>query len=207
MPFVVNSSSGLTTGSGPYSLTISSTKAGDLIIVGINGFGSGNSVSGITDNAPGGSNGYASAGVRGSDANSGISEIWYAANTKAGATTISVSMSQSNAPYIYVLEVGNMNTTSPLGAKAPASSQSATTTPAAPSVTTSFAHSVVFSIVVVQNTVTGLHAGNPFTPMPILTGDDAGYLFATATGAYAGQWDQNISGTYCASTAEFYPAS
>lgn len=100
-----------------------------------------------------------------------------------------------------------MNTSSPLGAKAAASSQPATTTPSAPSVTTSFAHSVVFSLVVVQNTITGIHAGNPFTPLPILTGDDAGYDFTTSTGPYAGQWNQNVSGTYCGSTAEFYPAS
>lgn len=98
VPFLVSSTSGLPVGSGPYTLTIPATGSGHLIIVGVDSFPSTNSISVMTDNAPGGGNSYISAGVKGTDVNGGISEIWYVASTKSGATTITVNTTANSSP-------------------------------------------------------------------------------------------------------------
>jgi hypothetical protein len=74
---------------GNSDITVNGTGSGNLLVVGVTNVGG--TVTGITDNASGGPNTYASANVLASDSNSGTTTIWYAKNSRSGATDVTLA--------------------------------------------------------------------------------------------------------------------
>ena len=192
-------------GTGP--LTIGSTATGSLLVVGVTFTPTQGPVSSVTDNAPGGTNVYRSAGVKATDTNGGTAEIWYAANSKGHATSLTVTPGGS-ASYTF-WEFSGVDTASPLDATSSANilnSQSASLTPVGPAIATAEAGELVISVLAVQHNVTNIHAGNAFTNDSLAGNDGYAHLIATSTGTFQAQWDQDSSGTYASDAVSFKPA-
>jgi uncharacterized protein (TIGR03437 family) len=194
----------------PGSCTIPSTGSGNLIVVGFqadSASGSGVVVSTITDNA---GNTYGEAGpARAIDAaESDMVDIWYARNSAAGATSITITPSASASGSAAVIwEFSGANLTAPLDQTAVLNSQSATSTPAGAPVTTTSQNEVVISIADVEYAVTGIASGNTFTSDSTLLENGWAHLVTSSVGTYYPQWNQNHAGTYVSTTASFKAAS
>lgn len=197
-------------GGFPITCAIPATGSGHLIVVGLQltkGVGAGTTISSIGDNA---GNAYFEAGsARASDNSSGyVSDIWYAKNSAAGATAVTITPSAGVSTAAAVFwEFSGVDTTSPLDQSVALSSQPATTTPTGGSVTTLAGSDAIVSIAVVQSCLTGIVAGNPFTSDSALLCNGWAHLVTSAAGTYAAQWNQSPTGTYIASTAAFKVAS
>ena len=187
----------------------SSTQAGNFLFVGVESFQSppARDVTSISDNL---GNTYISAGKRATDSSGSIeTEILYAKNVAAGTTTATVTLNGSaTAVDVWFAEFSGVDRTSPLDGGAIASNLVPGLTIVAPTVNTTTPSSVVFSVAGASNSITGIHAGNPFTALTI-SGDfmDSAYDITSSTGSYGAVWDQNTSGgTACASTVAFKAA-
>ena len=197
-------------GASPIICPIPATGSGHLVVVGlelVRGVTTGTTISSVTDNA---GNIYSEAGSAwATDSNTGaITDIWYANNTTAGATSVTITPSAgvSSAGAVF-WEFSGVSTTSPLDQTVALSSQSATSTPSGGSVTTSATSDAIVSIVDVQNCVTGVLAGNSFTSDSTLFCNGWAHLITSAAGTYSAQWSESPAGTYAASTASFKAAS
>ena len=187
------------------SCAIPETRSGDLIIVGIQLGGGSNStiIATITDSA---GNAYAEAGAaRSIDTAAGsMVDIWYARNSKPGATTVTITPSSSVANAGAVIwEFSGLSVTAPLDGVAVLNSQSASATPTAASVTTRSDNEVVFSLASVAGSVTGILSGNPFVNDSTLNSGGWAHLIASSAGPLAAQWNQSPAGTYASTTASF----
>lgn len=187
-----------------YQFTIQATNAGHLLVVGmIYGPGQKQTTTSIKDDAgntysliP---NSYAW------DGNAGSTEIWYAVNSKAGATHVVVTEGGAWRPQVFFAEVSGIDMNDPLdGAPAIANSQPAASRAAAPAVTTS-RNAFIFSVLSTQYSLTSLHAPSNFTAFPIYDGDGAAYFVPSTAGTYNAIWDQQ-SGTYSGSSVAFKSA-
>ncbi len=195
-------------GSGPYPATvcaIPSTASGHLIVVAWSSvFGTTPVISSVTDNA---GNVYAEAGnARAIDsATVGMIDIWYAKNSNAGATAITITPNPSgNQGAAVVWEFANVDTVAPLDRTSVLNSQPATTTPSGASVTTA-APGVILSLLMPSSSLAGIHAGNAFTNDSNIYGVGWARLITSSAGTYAAQWDTG-SGTYASSTVAFRAA-
>lgn len=195
---------------GSVTLT-QSTGAGNTLIVRAL-MSKGATITAITDNATGGSNPYTQCpGVytNATDGLGGALDIWYAKNTKAGATTITITYGGSPAGAItYVDEWADLDPTNPFDTASSFWSQTAGTIigSASAQVTIATAKEVLFAIggcPSVANTVSGIHSGNVFTLGDTLFGSATAQYITTATGSYFPQWDQPTSGEWFASVAAF----
>jgi len=185
--------------------TIPATGSGHLIVVGWSStYGTTPSISGITDNA---GNTYFEAGnARSVNSSSDMGDIWYAYNSNAGTTTLTITPNPTGSTGGAVIwEFSNVNITSPLDQTSVLNSQPATTTPSGASVTTT-APGVVISILVPGSSMTGLMAGNPFTNDSVFFGVGWAHLITSSSGTYAAQWNTG-SGTFDSSTVSFIAAS
>jgi hypothetical protein len=178
--------------------------AGDLVIVGVISGQGGNSVTGMQDTL---GNVYVATGPRPSTTNI-ESEIWYAANTVAGTTSVTVTLGGAYGVKLWLLEVSDMDLAAPLDA-------TATDTTGAPgnvsgaAVTTTVANELVFVTIAAESEdVTALVPGDAFTALPTTQGDDAAYLIAPVPGTYVPTWQTPLSGTpaRCSIAASFKPA-
>jgi hypothetical protein len=208
---LVQSAAAAATGSGTvFRLNTQATGGGNLLAVGLSIFeisGAACVVS-ITDNAPGGGNVYSSAGAFASDSASGGAEIWYAANSRAGATQMTITLRagcSGRRPATYFAEFSGVAAVNPLENAVAASNQPASMAPAAPQAAAS-SRAVVFSVTTVQFDVTGIQNGNSFNALPIVDGDNAAYFIANGAGNYGAVWAQDNLGSYGASTAVFKAA-
>ncbi len=77
--------------------------------------------------------------------------------------------------------------------------------PAAPTIAVAAGSLVVSAADVVGSSVT-IDAGNPFTALPVLAGDDAAYDIAPVAGSYGAAWLAQGTSQWCASTAAFHAA-
>ncbi len=194
----------------PGTCTIPATGSGHLIVVGLQ-LGGGVSTSttflSVTDNA---GNIYAEAGAaRSIDTGaSTVIDIWYAKNSVAGATSLTISPSAgfSNAGAV-IWEFSGVDTSSPLDRTAVLNSQSSTTTPSGAPVSITSPGEVIISIAEVANTATGIVSGNAFTNDSTLMSNGWAHLITSSTGTYSPQWTQDQSGTYDSSTASFKAAT
>jgi hypothetical protein len=198
MPVVASAQVGLVnvTSCGPQSAatltcTIPATGAGHLLVVGFeigSGANTGTTVISVTDTA---GNRYAEAGPAQSiDAAAGsVADIWYAKNSVAGATTLTVtpSLAVTNAGVV-VWEFSGVDKAAPLDKTAALGSQPLSATPSGASVTTTVAAEVVISLAAVSGSVTGISAGNAFVSDSALKGNGWAHLVTTAPGTYAAQW-------------------
>lgn len=131
-------------------------------------------------------------------------ELWYAASSNAGATTISAT-----ADVIYAMaawEVAGIRTTNPLDTASKLDDQPPTTTPLGASITTSADGEFVVSVVIVSNEISGLTAGSPFTNDHRAFGNGWAHLTSAAApaGTYQARWDQPDGGSSCAASAAFF---
>ena len=182
-------------------VTISASGAAHLIVVAVQTNGS--AVTSVTDDA-----GNTYVPVAGSRAIDTVevsgSELWYAKDSNAGATTI-----DATADTIYVMaawEVAGIRTTSPLDTASKLDNQPATTNPVGATITTSAVGEFVVSVVLVANMITSLTAGSAFTSDHTTFGNGWAHLTSAAApaGTYQARWNQPNSGTSCATSAAFF---
>jgi hypothetical protein len=189
------------------SLNVGSTQSGNLLVVAASY--SAGTLTGITDNATGGSNTYVSVGANafaGPGSPNGTTTIWYVKNSKPGATTITPAESFSNIAYTF-WEFSGADTSAPLDATSTLPNQSVSLTPVGPSLTNTQPGELTIPSVIVANNITGIHAGNAFTNDSTAFGDGFAHLITKSSGTFQAQWDQDVSGIYASNAASFKPAT
>ena len=194
-------------GSFPMTCTIPSTGSGNLLVVGWTGGAGASLLKTVSDNA---GNHYTEAkGTRSVNWGSELSaDIWYAANSKAGTTSVTITPTPSGSQGAVVMwEFSGVSTTLPLAQTAALKGGAATTTPTGASVTTTSAGEVIISITAVSKSITGIYQGNPFIEDSSVRSNGWAHLIASSAGAYTAEWNESPSGAYCASTAAFSVAS
>ena len=188
------------------SLTIPATGSGHLIAVALI-FNGNTSVASLSDNATGGSNTYVSAGAR-STTSAWSTEIWYAVNSKPGATVVTPSLAGS-APQIQMAlwEVSGLSASTPDATNTSSGSLTLNNTPG-PAVTTKQAGDFIVSIMLANTSnLSAITSGNAFTDDFGTDGNGWAHLTSTsaAAGTYQASWfTASPSGQYCASTAAFH---
>jgi hypothetical protein len=155
----------------------------------------------ITDNSPSGSNTYESAGLRSVAPSCQASEIWYARDTKPGATSVTVSLGTGANLAVWALEVSGMAASGGLDI-GQATNGGPTTTITAPAITPSGSPALIVSAVGSCGTIGSLAGGSSFIALPILAYNDSAYFIATAHGAYGPVFENTDSG-WNASVAAF----
>jgi hypothetical protein len=132
--------------------------------------------------------------------------IFYAKSSSAcsGADTINLA-STENVFAAVVWEVSGVRSDDPVDATLVLIEQADTTTPLGPRITTSADGEFVVSVMLVDNTISGIHPGNEFTNDQIAFGNGWAHLTdpMAKAGAYQAQWDQPMSGAYCTSAVAF----
>jgi hypothetical protein len=169
--------------------------------------GGGTTIASITDNA---GNLYAEAGsARAIDAAANaMADIWYAANSVAGATVVTITPSPSGTAGTAVIwEFSGLERYTPIDQTAVLNSQPATTTPVGASVATTSPAEVIVSVANVQGTVTGISSGNSFSSDSTAGGEGWAHFIASSTGTYASKWTTSTSGTFCSTAVSFVAAS
>ena len=185
------------------TLSIASSRAGDLIVVAVQT--NTTPVSAIADDA---NNTYVPIPQAQASEPSPADnlEIWYVASSLASASTISITTPSIVATSIW--EVAGIRMTNPLDGAAELSAQSATTTPLGPPIVTTAPGDFVVSVAVVANGVSDVIAGNEFTNDHKTRGNGWAHLTdpAAPAGMHQAAWNQGTSGTYCANAAAFFVA-
>jgi len=201
---LVNDASGF--GNPLTSLTIPSTGSGHLIAVGLM-FNKGASVASVTDNA---GNSYVSAGAR-AVKGTAVTEIWYAVNSKAGATVLTPRFSGSPTHVeVTEWEVSGLLNSTPDKTSIATGTVTVDNTPG-PAVTTKQPGDFIVSIMFAPTTnFTSISSGNAFTDD--FTTDGNGWAHITSNGAAAGTYQASWyttapSGGYCGSTVAFLAAN
>jgi hypothetical protein len=192
------------------SCTISATGTGHLIVVGIQiggGVSTAITINSVADNA---GNVYREAGAaRSIDATAGsVVDIWYAQNSNAGATTVTITPSTTvtNGGAL-IWEFSGANSSAPLDQTAVLNSQASSATPSGAGITTTVANEVVVSLAAVGGNVTGIASGNSFVSDSSLKGNGWAHLITTSAGTFAAQWNESPAGTFASSTATFKAAT
>jgi hypothetical protein len=191
---------------GVTSLTIPATGSGHLIAVAII-FNGKTSVASISDNATGSSNTYVSAGAR-STSYTWSTEIWYAVNSKPGATVVTPTFASSaSSVQIAVWEVSGLSASVPDATNASSGSLTLNNTPGAAVTTKQAGDFIVSSILANTSDLSSISSGNAFTDD--FTTDGNGWAHLTSTSAAAGTYQASWytaapSGTYCANTVAFH---
>lgn len=185
---------------------IPATGSGNLIVVAWRAPGaSSTNITQITDNA---GNVYARAG-NSRAANSGsdyMVDVWYAKNSKSGASAVTITPSASVGDGAGVIwEFSGVDTVSPLGQSAVLNSQAATTAPNGASVTTTTPGELIISVLITAGQ-SGIRSGNPFVNDSTLTGDGYARFIAATAGAYRAQWN-SANSTFANSTVSFKAAN
>jgi hypothetical protein len=191
-------------GSPLSSLTIPATGSGHLVTIALM-FNGSTSVSSISDNA---GNAYVSAGAR--SAIGGLSvEVWYATNSKAGATAATPKFAGSPTHVeMTEWEVSGLSTAAPDATDTATGSVTANNT-AGPAVTTSKAGDFIVSVLFANSAnFSAISSGSAFTDDFTTFGN--GWAHLTSNSAAAGQYQaswytSSAAGVYCASTVAFLP--
>jgi hypothetical protein len=184
------------------SLTIAPTGSGDLLVVATGDFSTKQPITAMTDDA---GNTYVSANALATNAMDMV-EIWYAANSVPGATTLTVTSATASKRQVWFLELSNMDRDAPLDVVATAGAPPPSATPEAPLVTPTTGRSVIVSVANALDDVKTVDPESPFVAMPIFDGNDAAYYLTPSHGSFGAVWDAGGLGDYCASTAAFKPA-
>jgi hypothetical protein len=196
---VVNSGSD----AGPISsLTIPATGTGNLIVVALM-FNGGTYATGVSDDA---GNAYVSADAK---AYVGVdsTEIWYAVNSKSGATVVTPAFANSTTHVeITVWEVSGLSTSAPDATNISSGSVTLNNTPGPAVITTHAGDFIVSILFALDTTFSGISTGNEFTDDFTTNGN--GWAHITSNSAPAGthqaSWVTSTpQGVYCASTAAF----
>jgi len=193
----------------PSTCTIPATGSGHLIVVAwksIGGTGTGTVISSVTDNV-GNSYGEAGAAKSTDSTHDAILDIWYAQNSIAGATSLTITPNPTGIMGGAVIwELSGVDTISPLDATVVLNNQAATSTPLGAAITTSSASEVIISAVNSNNAITGISSGNAFTGDSIIVWGGWAHLLTTSAGSYGAEWNESSPGTYSSSTVSFKAA-
>ena len=193
----------------PSTCTIPATGNGHLIAVGwksIGGTGTGTVIGSMTDNA-GNSYSEAGAAISTDSTHDAILDIWYANNSIAGATSLTITPNPTGIVGGAVIwEFSGVATISPLDSTAVLNNQVATLTPLGAGGTTAASYEVILSAVNSQNAISGINSGNAFTNDSTVDGAGWAHLLTTSMGSYQAQWAQGSPGTYSSSTVAFRAA-
>jgi hypothetical protein len=199
---IVNNSS--SSGSAA-SLTIPASGTGNLIAVALM-FNGSTSVTSISDNA---GNTYVSA-VAGTALANGSTEIWYAVNSKAGATVVTPTFADSPT-FIQMMawEVSGISSSTPDVTSTSSGNLTLNNTPGA-AVTTTQADDFVVSILFAMDTnIVGISSGSQFTNDFTTSGNGWAHITSSyvPAGTYQASWFTSTpQGIYCASTVAFRAA-
>jgi hypothetical protein len=194
----------------PITLT-QATGSGNLLVVAITYFpNTVASITSVTDNATGGSNTYTqvpSAYAHIAAGSNGSSDLWYCANCKSGATTVTINFSVTvTFEQGGVLEYSGAALSSPVDVSNNVSNGSAAaTTFTGPTLATTNPGDVVVAVCNPFNTVTAVTA--PFTSRGNVNNAaaDSDYI-PGATGSYTPTFT-GTTGGFCISAAAFLPAA
>jgi hypothetical protein len=194
----------------PSTCTISSTRGGNLIVVGFQmaaGSNTATTVSSVSDNA---GNTYSEVpAARAIDTRvQTVIDLWYAKNSAAGATTVTITPSAGVSAGAVIWEFSGVDRTAPLDQSAVLNSQAATVAVSgAPVTVTSASGKVIISIAEVAYTATGIAAGNAFVNDSNVMANGWAHLITSAAGTYGAQWTQSPAGTFDSSTVSFNAAN
>jgi hypothetical protein len=194
------------------SVTVTSTTIGNLLVVGVAHINNAVTVASVSDNASGGSNTYVqaagAAAVISTGGNPAATDLWYVLNaTNGGATTVTVTLSASDAYRAIWVWEAHPTTTVVFDAAAHADNQTGSGTDnAGASVTTTAKGFIVSLDAPLNSVVANPKAGNNFTSGGDIAanGPAGASLISTASGTYQAVWTDSASGDkYCSSTAAF----
>ncbi|WP_394826157.1 hypothetical protein [Pendulispora albinea] len=186
------------------TIAMGQTGTGNLIVVVIGqGTNRDTTVTSIVDDAPGGSNAYVSTRQRSIDtADVNTLEIWYAANIRPGATSATVTMQDSVRVMAWVMEFSGPSKSETFDTGSVLNNQPRGTTIIAPVVIPSTPTALVISAAMSAGEISELNAGSPFQRLPIVSGNNVAYFFATKPGSYSAVWSSE-NATWNASTVAF----
>jgi hypothetical protein len=182
--------------------TIPSSGRGNLLVVAWSStWGSAPTIGGVTDNA---ANTYVEAGTaRASLSTNDMVDIWYARNSNAGASSLSITPNPGSTNGGAVIwEFSGVDTVSPLDQSSVLSNQSASATPSGAAVTTTAGSELIISTLVPAGSFTGIASGSNFTNDLTFFGAGWAHLIASAPGTYAAQWNTS-SAAYASSSVSF----
>ena len=186
------------------SLTIPATSTGNLIAIALM-FNGGTSVSSISDNA---GNTYVSAGAACARNNNSV-EIWYALNSKSGATAITPAFVGSpTSVEITSWEVSGVLALAPDATNIATGTITLNNTPGAAVTTTQVGDFIVSAAIALNANFTSISSGNEFTNDFKTNGN--GWAHITSNSASAGThqaswYTASPAGAYCSSTVAFAP--
>lgn len=179
-------------------ITIAPTAAGNLLVVLVND--TLNTVTGIADDA--GNTYQAVSGARATNtAVTTSTDIWYAANIAAGATTVTITFSGSHNGLYQVVEYSGAKTTSPVDAGAHISDANATVV--GPDLVVTDGNDLLVAVVAV-GVSNPASVGAPWSTIP----SSPNHVFAQSiapgsTGTYAAPYSAG-SQQFCSSGAAFF---
>jgi hypothetical protein len=191
---------------GPISsLTIPATGTGNLIVVALM-FNDGTYVTSVSDDA---GNAYVSADAK-AYVGALSTEIWYAVNSKPGATVVTPTFAESTTHVeITVWEVSGISTSAPDVTNTSSGSITLNNTPG-PAVITTHAGDFIVSVLFAADTnVSGISTGNEFTNDFTTNGNGWAHITSNSVpaGTHQASWVTSTpQGEYCASTVAFRPA-
>jgi hypothetical protein len=190
------------------NLTIPANAAGHLLVVAM-AFNEKTSVTGVTDNAAGGSNPYVSAGAR-STTSTWSMEIWYAANVNGGATVVTPTFAGSpTSVQITVWEVSGISHSAPDVTNISSGNVTSDNTAGAAVTTTQVGDFIVSTLLANTADFTSITSGNPFTDDFTTFGNGWAHITSStdAAGAHQASWSTaSPTGAYCSSTVAFFSA-
>lgn len=190
-------------------ITVASTTAGNLVVVGACNTGT-MTVTGVADDAAGGTSVYTQvSGAQFNGTANDKGDVWWCSSIKNGVTTITITFSASDGSIKdgWAMEVSGL--TGPVidGSAAVVSNQSNVgTVDNGASVTTTATDGFVFGLVTTSNAISANpQAGNEFSAggdIQGLTGNAACSLISTTAAAHQPKWTDGAS-TYGAATVAF----
>ena len=190
-----------------FSCTLAATSGtGNLLVVGVQLVNTGVTVASVTDNV---GNVYTeAAGSHAVDtASNWASDIWYAKNSIAGATTITITTSGAVSGFATVIwEFSGADPSSPVDQAAALNSQASSSVSQSPSVTTTSASEAIVALSAGAGQITGISSGNVFTNDSTVLGRGWAHLVTTSAGSYLASWAANPAGTYASSAVSFKAA-
>lgn len=187
------------------SLSIPATGTGNLIVVALM-FNGGTYVTSVSDNA---GNAYVSADAK-AFAAFYSTEIWYAVNSKPGATVVTPTFAESPTHVeITVWEVSGISTSAPDVTNTSSGTITLSNTPGPAVITTQAGDFIVSILFAVDATISGISTGNEFTNDFTTNGNGWAHITSNSVpaGTHQASWFTSTpQGNYCASTVAFRPA-
>ena len=202
-PALVQAKFNQTTSGSTDAVTMTSAiSAGNLIVVSVGGSSS-QTVSSITDNGSTANTYTQVPSCYGTDGGGRWVDIWYAKNSLAGATTVTVTFSGTSKQNVQVYEVSGIDTANPIDATCVHGGSTTGTVDTGPSITTTSAND--FLAAAARTSGNGVTSENDAT-FTLDTGNGSGgesHAIVSSTGTYTPKWNDSAATTFVAAVASF----